>query len=244
MSLKSQKFILSSINIKEIHEKYSIEFITALPDYDTKEDDIQNTSDIKSLDYDKQSFKPVEDSKTSISYINITKPSSDANILEYNCFWCRHPCGHKDPIGCPIKYESNKKLSTYKSCINNQVYNMVEETHNVYNGEDTKHIYTVDGVFCSFNCCVSYINDNKHRDNMYDLSYTLLLQMYNHITGKCIKSISPAPHWRLIDRYGGHLNIIQFNKELDTVEYKLSGIIRHGVYFNPISFIYDRKINI
>ena len=40
--------------------------------------------------------------------------------------------------------------------------------------------YETDGIFCSFNCCQSYINDNKHI-RLYDNSHMLLLKMYNDL---------------------------------------------------------------
>ena len=57
------------------------------------------------------------------------------------------------------------------------------------NGEfisSTEEYYQTDGVFCSFNCCKAFIEDNKHK-RVYDNSSLLLLKMYNEITFNYLK---------------------------------------------------------
>ena len=76
----------------------------------------------------------------------------------------------------------------------------------------------MDGIFCSFNCVLAFINDNKH-DSLYRESITLLNYFYKTIFGTLPKIFLPAPHWRLLKEYGGHLDIAEFRKSFNHVEY-------------------------
>jgi len=248
MTAKHLKIILRDLDLTKIHANYDIE----CPDYTVPDingnrlDPIGSTSDISSLhevSYIHEQNKQL--TKCHLSTINLSFEegcNNTDNIFKYNCFWCRHPFVN-EPVGCPIKCESNKILKTYKSAINNQSYNLIDEVPKSKINTDDKSIYTTDGIFCSFNCCVAYIEDNKN-NNLYDKSYMLLLKLYRDMTGFNASKISPAPDWRLIDRYGGHLNINEFRSELDTVKYIRKGMIRHGPRFNPVSWIYDRKLQL
>jgi hypothetical protein len=95
-----------------------------------------------------------------------------------------------------------------------------------------KNYYLTDGVFCSFNCTAAYINDNKH-NRLYNESHILLNRIYNKITsgtaagelrrGIELKAVFPAPHWRTLKEYGGHLTIKQFRDSFGKLEYEMHG---------------------
>jgi hypothetical protein len=101
-------------------------------------------------------------------------------------------CRHKfdtRPIGCPVYY-------------------------------DTKTgIYQTEGIFCSFNCCLAYIND--YSDKMtYKHSRHLLMKMYIDIFKPgTIKPLYPSPHWRLLADYGGNLTIEEFRNSFQNSLY-------------------------
>jgi hypothetical protein len=153
--------------------------------------------------------------------------------MQYNCYWCRHHF-NTPQIGCPIKYISSQAVKQYFSEISRDKY-IIKENINLVRKDmikDDKRIeihekeyYETDGVFCSFNCCNAYIKDNKH-NLLYSQSEVLLTEIYNQIFGNDIKTIENAPHWRLIDKYGGHLTIDQFRDSFNKVEYEHHGITR------------------
>ena len=64
-----------------------------------------------------------------------------------------------------------------------------------------KNYYETDGIFCSFNCCMSYIEDNTH-NALYDQSKHLLHQLFFRYFKKVVP-IKPAPDWRLLKEIMG-----------------------------------------
>jgi hypothetical protein len=150
----------------------------------------------------------------------------------YHCFWCKNPF-HNLPIGCPISHKLATRTTSYTSKINSNDYSITEETHT--KPEDT--IYTTDGAFCSFNCCMSYIDDNR-TDTTYKYSKSLLMSMYNHMFKTKTTLISPAPHWKTLREYGGHLSIEEFRDGFDSIEYKYHGTLN----MNGLSNLYEKKL--
>jgi len=249
MSKKRHFIILTHIDRTVLHENYGIlhqDIGGKQPNGNNlKQETIHSTkiSDLQrdNISYINQQTKQLNKCNVSTVDLNSSKP---CNLLKYNCFWCRHPFSN-DAIGCPIAIENNKMLKKYTSAINNVEYNIVDELPlSKIPNNDQHMIYTTDGVFCSFNCCVSYINDNKKDNNLYDNSYSLLLRLYRDMTNVPVNKIQPAPHWRLLERYGGHLSISQFRDEMDIVKYCDKGMLRHHIIFNPVTWIYDKKIQI
>jgi hypothetical protein len=89
------------------------------------------------------------------------------------------------PIGIPIKYIPNNK------------------------------IFSVDGIFCSFNCCLSYIKQHSS-DDLYRESISLLYILYENLIGSSIPKIHPSPDWKLLKKFGGPLDINEFRKSLNS----------------------------
>ena len=112
-------------------------------------------------------------------------------LRKCHCWYCRYPL-HFDwyPIGIPVKYKKEANA------------------------------FEVEGVFCSFNCIVAYLNE--HYDYRYKDSSILLLMMYRKLFGydRKLTSIIPAPSWKLLKDYGGHLSIEEYRKCLQHIEYK------------------------
>ena len=125
-----------------------------------------------------------------------------SNINAYKkclCWNCRHTIPHDwHPLGIPIKMLPQAPIPSFEC----------------------------EGVFCSFNCIVSYLNE--HHDYRYKDSSMLLLMMYRKIFAKStiskafhkITSILPAPSWKLLKEYGGHMTIEEYRKSLQQVDYK------------------------
>lgn len=196
------------------------------------------------------------------------KSLTDIKLLKYNCFWCRHSFDTK-PIGCPIKYIPNQIEKKYYSHISRDTYTIKENItnkkaeyisekistaeipvntdKNIVTDNNTQILlkkggyYETDGIFCSFNCCQAWIDDNKHC-RLYDLSCFLLKKLYNEIMNVKSSIIDPAPSWRLLENYGGHLTILKFREGFNKIEYKYHGNTNEIGHFLPISFLYGENI--
>jgi hypothetical protein len=173
----------------------------------------------------------------------------NVNLLRYHCFWCKNPFDTR-PIGCPVNYVSNQVIKKYHSYISKDIYTIKENissnrTININENENISlkigKYYETDGVFCSFNCCKSYINDNKHT-RLYDKSDMLLTKLYNEIMDTKNVIISQAPHWRTLEQYGGHLNIIQFRDSFNNIDYECHGNTKTIPNFLPLGTLFEEKI--
>jgi hypothetical protein len=274
---KSNKYIftLKGINIDKIDEKYGIKIISNfnysenVPNNATKLIDINLDKPVEMISFLDESKKLYQCNITMIDFTT----GNQTNTLNYNCYWCHHPFTSY-PIGCPIKYVSNKATKKYHSEITKDTYIIKEnitskktnkiqnttkytpfnfflfnETNLGYNLDikEEQYFYT-DGIFCSFNCCKAFIKDNKH-NRLYNYSEILLTKLFNHIMKVENNSndlenlkISPAPHWRLLQVYGGHLSINKFRENFNKVTYNFHGIINKDI-FKPIGHLYEEKIN-
>ena len=244
-------FTLKDLDLEQIHINYGIS--CTKPKY-LKEDSKQTTklSELNNQEKSTENISFLDEAKKAhscqISMIDFTSNKS-VNLLRYHCFWCRHPF-ESQPIGCPIKYISTQATKKYYSYISKDTYtikeNVTEDSKKKINSQQftvTDDIYyQTDGVFCSFNCCQSYINDNKH-NVLYNHSNILLLKIYNDLIDKKMTTIPPAPDWRLLDHYGGYLNIIQFRENFNKISYENHGYTKPLPQFLPIGKLFEAKIN-
>lgn len=170
----------------------------------------------------------------------------------YKCFWDRNNIPHNvQPIGCPIRYVPHRATKSYLSEISKETYSISEPVTGTRAKQiitkndprfhlDKKGYYETDGIFCSFNCCMSYIEAPENRHNpLYRHSQQLLLQMYRDIhETKEVVEIIPAPHWRMLTDFGGTLSIEQFRQSFNKVEY-----IDHGLYIcRSVSRLFEDKL--
>lgn len=135
-----------------------------------------------------------------------------------SCFWDRNPITDFK-IYCPIKLYPTQLVKQYISQISKEEYTIKENISYIQNVElktkagndwticDSKMI--VCDVFCSFSCCLAWIEDNIHNP-LYDNSRMLLLKHFKETTGKSPSLLSKAPSWRLLKEYGGDLSIEDF----------------------------------
>lgn len=205
-------FILYNIDINEIDRKYNFNFKSNIDTVNYN----ANTTNLEELNK--------QDENTTYSYYDNSKKNKRCvltlidnigKVLPTNtdilCHWCKHACPYS-PIGCPIKYS-----------------------------EKSKEHYLVDGIFCSFNCCLSHINDNSHK-SLYDNSIFLLHKMYKDLNSKEIQ-INPASDWRLLKIFGGHLTIDEFRNNFKTYSYKnTDNYITSLPQQLPISWIYEENV--
>ena len=245
-------FTLENLNVGHIHLKYGIE----IDDNNISEDNPNITTKLTDLHKYKKNTPEI------VSFLDETKrpracnvsmidfvSNKEVNLLRYNCFWCKNPVDTR-PIGCPTKYVSNQIFRKYHSHISKDTYTIKENVtsdrmnsldRNIFTPMQSGEYYETDGIFCSFNCCQSYINDNKHI-RLYDNSHMLLLKMYNDLMGTKNIVITQAPHWRTLEQYGGNLNILQFRESFNKIEYEYHGNTKNVPNFLPIGMLYEGKI--
>jgi hypothetical protein len=56
-----------------------------------------------------------------------------------------------------------------------------------------------------------------------------------------ITKINSAPHWRLLEEYGGDLNIEEFRKSFSKVEYENRGVYKP---FRSIGVAFEEKLKL
>lgn len=162
-------------------------------------------------------------------------------------------------ISCPIKYIPDQVVKTYYSHVTKDAY-IIKESANeriwetksktVDSARDDlifKYIhndyYETDGAFCSFNCCLSYILDNKH-DPLYKDSEMLLKRIFMQTYSTEKAHILPAPHWRLLKSFGGILSIDDFRENCKNTHFISDGIVRPEIRTFPIGHVYEERIRI
>ncbi len=241
-------FILKNVNMRSIDEKYRFvvgtDFTdTALP---------PNTTKLTELGTDRATPELVsflDEAKRPhschVSMIDHTA-QMDVGMLRYDCYWCRYPFDTRG-IGCPVRHVSSQAVKTYYSEISRDIRTIKENITNKRKGiikdprvsVENADYYETDGVFCSFNCCQAWINDNKH-DRTYDQSHSLLIRMYCEMFDVPSVSIDPAPHWRLRRESGGHHTPLTFREGFGKVEYEYC-----GTFFRvrPIGRLYEEKLH-
>ena len=75
----------------------------------------------------------------------------------------------------------------------------------------------------------------------HSLRSNLLIKMYNQMWNTKNINISSAPHWRLLEQYGGHLNILKFRENFNKVDYKYHGDTKKVPNFLPIGYLYEEN---
>jgi hypothetical protein len=245
------KFTLKNIHVDDIYAKFKI--VTGKQ--------ISNNDELTPITHiigqpptTKLSDLHSETTRHTISFLDESRKNIKCNIVtiypdsdtKYNCFWDRNPFSN-DPLGCPIKYVYPSTTKRVVSEINKNGY-MIRQSYisSLYSAKDDSVVesnsyYETDGNFCSFNCIQAFITDNIH-NKLYENSKHLLLKMYRDISNKEIKEIKPAPHWRLLEEYGGPLSIEKFRDSFNFAEYEYQGNIHNIPKFSPVGMLFNKKI--
>lgn len=212
---------LSGSALKEIHRKYEI---AADQTNITSIEAIENSEVLQFMDETRKLHKCI------LSKIDFSGGDT------YSCYWCRHPVVEA-PIGCPTKYVPSMIHKCYFSEINKERFMVKESVLSMTTGEDVieekNDYYETDGIFCSLECVMAFIKENK-KNPLYSDSEILL----GRIAGR---KVEPAPHWRLLKPYGGHLDIKDFRK-IKNMEYVPNGI--HKPFFKSIAHTFEQKIKL
>jgi len=154
------------------------------------------------------------------------------------CFWDRN-IFDGEGIRCPVSYKPTQLVRTYRSDVSKEEYTIKENVRGGASGggtsgggtngggEVSRSEYEFDGKFCSYQCCLAYVRDNKH-NNLYNQSETLLYKMYLGTTSKGgtkVPILRPAPHWRTLRECGGHLSIKEFRQTFGVKVYECRGYV-------------------
>jgi hypothetical protein len=125
-----------------------------------------------------------------------------------------------------LEDKSASKLISSAIKYNSNIKNLIEVTSGYYE---------TDGVFCSPECCLAFINNEKSKagGSKYIDSERLLHSMLG-----LTQRILPANHYRLLESYGGKLTIEQFRNNNKSVKYEY-----HGTTV-LISHLFEKKLNI
>lgn len=231
------RFVLKSIDISSVHKKFGIDVETEKNV--TKISDLGTAKDItvSFLDEAKKSHMCV------IPMIDMGT-GNGIECTKSDCFWCTESFNWNG-IGCPIAYNDTQITKTYYSSINKNTYTIKENI----NQERAKKInakpgtYITDGVFCSFECIIAWINHHKHI-RIYDNSITLVHKLYKDITGKFIKKITPASDRRVLKKFGGTESIEDFRKNFSKIDHeKLGSIIGDCIIIKPLITLYEKNFN-
>lgn len=245
MTSKPKSIFILKINVPATKDKYNIQD-TSTEDTNTKTTNVSELNPDKQLNIDSVSF--LDESKNihtcKISMIDFHSKKT-THTLNYNCFWCRHPFDTM-PIGCPINFIPSIAEKRYYSHISKTEHIIKESVidHNLVDDSikiKEANYYETDGIFCSFNCCKSFIVENK-RNKTYEKSTTLLLNMCNEISDKKVLTIQPAPHWRMLEEYGGNLTIEKFRDSFNKIEFIPHGHMLQSMKFLSRSNLYEEII--
>lgn len=248
---KSNKFVftLHNVNTELVDQKYGISIVSNISSVDIPDNNVTRLSELTTDTMTPDTISFLDESKKihqcTISMIDYNS-NMDTILLRHNCFWCKHSF-ETTPIGCPIKYIPNQAVKTYYSEISKDIYVIREDITANKNIEDEriniirKEYYETDGIFCSFNCCKAYIDDNKH-NKLYNQSMCLLAKIYKKMTNVSIPLINPAPHWRLLQAYGGHMSVSEFRNSFNKADYDYHGIVHTTPSFRSIGYLFEEKI--
>lgn len=264
MSKKRYIFSLVGVNIEKVDQKYGIAPMSSLAEEDVIPDNTTKIGDLETVRKPPDVVSFLDESKRlrkcMVSMIDFNGKN------RYKCYWDRNSIpDNLQPIGCPVKYVPSRVTKAYHSEISKETYTISEpitEKRRKDVGDrndkrlsiDPKGYYETDGVFCSFNCCMAFIEAPENRTNpLYQHSKALLLKMYNDLmdvpgsagtsagagpsanagtsanagpsTNAGVQEIMIAGHWRTLIDFGGNLTIEQFRNAFNKILYHDHGVI-------------------
>ena len=249
-SKKKDYFYLKNIDIETIDKKYDLVRKSNILENVIPNNNVTPITNINSTctDNDVNKYSFLDEIKKNHECVISTIKHNDLENCS-NCFWCRHPFKTL-PIGCPIKFEHSYVLKRFYSHITKNWYTLKESVSekqliNYSNQPDkykvvNRNYYITDGAFCSFNCCLAFINDNKH-NKLYNNSIQLLNQFFYSIF-KQNMTLEPANNWRLLKEYGGTHTIEEFRNNFRKVSYLEHYIIENIPEVKSVGYIFEKKI--
>ena len=243
-------FYLKNIDIEDIDKKYGLIRKSNILENVIPNNNVTPISSLNTVITDNEIYN--------YSFLDETKKNHECvlSTIKHNeldkythCFWCRHSFDTL-PIGCPIKFEHSYILKKFYSHITKNWYTLKESVSEkqliTYLNQPDKYkiinrnYYITDGVFCSFNCCLAFINDNQH-NKLYNNSLQLLNQFFYAIFKKEM-TLDLANNWRLLKEYGGTQTIDEFRNNFKKISYIEHYIIESVPQNKSIGYVYEKKI--
>lgn len=256
--MKKPVFLLKNIDFSSLDKKYDINSLlkdTNKFSHKTKISDITEKDESNFFSFLDESKKDHQCVFTMRHYLNqeLFPESTDLH-----CFWCRHSFPYR-PIGCPIEYVAPRISKSYHSEITKDKYilrenitpNQLKQMENSNDDNPTvqynvmnNDYYLMDGIFCSFNCCLAYIKTNQYNP-LYINCESLLNKIYYDVFGVKSLPLIAAPSWRLLKNYGGHITIEEYRKNFYKVEYfNVDNIIYPFPKSKSIGFLFEKNIKL
>ncbi len=240
-SKSKYRFTLEGVDVMSINTKYGISSSCNIPsrshihpDNTTDLSTLRETTHLKQKEPEKMTFL---DEAKRLKVCTIC--SVDFDKTNRWCWWCQHAFD-SPPWGCPLRINAVIDTYSYVSSISKTKYTLREKKQN--NIETNECAYITDGMFCSVNCCSAWADAHK-KDPDYDKASFLIYKMYNQVRGLDGVSVPPpAPHWRLLEKFGGYLSIHQFRGDFDKIEYKHMGTAATTVLFKPLANCFEEKL--
>lgn len=111
------------------------------------------------------------------------------------CWWCKHtPLNDCHPLGLPLKIEK-KPIGV----------------------DEYKRVFETEGLFCSFNCMLSYLNSQNKTELKYRLAYSLIILMFQDIFNYFPTGLVESPDWRVLKDFGGNLTIDEYRMSIGDI---------------------------
>lgn len=265
--MKKPVFILKNIDPEKIDKKYNL-IAYKKPEEKTNENEKRTKiTDLATNEKDDMIYFSFMDESKKDRQCVVTMKSFLTNedfppTTAIHCFWCRHSFPYR-PIGCPIDFVSDRMTKTYHSEITKDVYTLrenvtpgqtddvskelLDQTSHMIKNEykiQSRNYYLMDGLFCSFNCCLAFIKSNT-RNPLYINSENYLIKIYYDIFGSESASLVPAPSWRLLKNYGGHMTIEDFRKNFYKVDYfSIDNLVVPFPNAKPVGFLFEKQVKL
>jgi hypothetical protein len=258
MPVVKTTFTLKGINIDDISVRYGF------ADSGDTEEEIKIPDDVTELpvnpvlNYHDSARRRKTGVITMVDLLGRTIPEQTS----VHCFWCRHPFDTV-PLGIPVKYIPSEAIKRYKSdaitrlttepitesrkrCLRdeygvNTLFTQDPDTFSFTTLFVDNGYYLTDGMVCSFECMLAFIQNNDH-DPLYSRSKMFAKRMIRQRFGQDAQ-ITPAGSWRLLKAYGGNEDITSFREGFSTITYS---DLRNPLYEHPleksIGWLHNREI--
>ena len=218
-------FTLNDIDVAKIDKDFNMNEMRNIETHDIVFDTDDNKTSLKKLGISSLRHEPITTiipkEKTKLhTFITMTDLASKKEMPQSTnipCFNCRRhftTC----PLGIPIEYHpsvyksKNDPSKIKKLTINERQKLEVDKTNDI----EVLEYFDTDGIVCSFNCIVGFIDDNP--SPLYKKTPSLIPKMYRMIFGKYpTEAIIKSPSWRLREEYGGVLSDEEFVANLQTL---------------------------
>lgn len=216
-------FLLKGIDDKKIEEKYIVKQNELFCDNKTKIEDLYtNKNTIKKITIVEQDNSIIKLIPCCLS-LDLKPLPLKTNMP---CMWDRHTF-NTVPLGIPIKWhpsyfvkefsnESGEKY-TVKQYVSKKSREKLEKRREENLQLYKQEFFSTDGIVCSFNCMLAFIQSTK--DKTYKNSYYLAKLLYKKIFNRT-ETIEPAEDpCRLLKEYGGIYDIEEYRSNFNNIKY-------------------------